>query len=157
MFKKKSRIKLGWREWCELSDLGIPAVKTKVDTGAKTSALHAFAIEVFEAKGERFVRFKVHPIQKNTKITVSCAALLIDMRNVKSSAGHEQERYVIRTPVRIGRKSWEIEITLTRRDSMGYRMLLGREAMKRGIVIEPEKSFIQGKISAKKLADYYKN
>lgn len=124
---------IGSVEWCGLADLNIPAIKARVDSGAKTSAIHAFNIEEFK-RGEAFwVRFELHPLQKNITTTVECEAEVIDRRLVKNSGGVAEERYVIKTPVSLGGKTWDIELTLTNRDSMGYRMLLGREAMGAGV------------------------
>lgn len=135
---------IGKEEWCALPALHLPAIKAKIDSGARTSALHAENIHIYTARGERWVRFDVHPIQKARGITVHCRAKLLDERDVKSSSGHTERRPVIETNVRIGNATQLIQLTLTNRDSMGYRMLLGREAMQGRMLIDPEKSFIQG-------------
>jgi ribosomal protein S6--L-glutamate ligase len=146
--KKKRYIPIGWREWCELPDLGLHAIKAKVDTGAATSAIHATKVEEFEKGGKRFVRFQVHPLQKSSKITRTCTAELVDKRHVKSSTGHKHERYVIRTNLRLGEDMWEIEITLSKRDMMTYRMLIGRQALKiKRLVVNPSRSFYFGRMS----------
>lgn len=135
---------IGKEEWCALPQLGIPGLKVKTDSGARTSALHAFNIRYEKDDGETYVHFDVHPVQRNTKVTRSCRALLLDKRIVKSSSGDKERRPVIKTPITLGENTWEIEITLTDRDAMGYRMLLGREAMEGRFLIDPDISFSQG-------------
>lgn len=146
--KKKNKIIIGWQEWAALPDIFIPAVKVKVDTGARTSSLHAENISHFEKNGKKYLSFDVHPIQKNKEITVRCEAELVDKRHVKSSNGAKEIRPVIKTRIQIGENFREIELNLTKRDYMGCRMLLGRNAME-GIIIDPEEKFLHGKISKK--------
>ena len=144
---KKPKEMIGWEEWCSFPDLNLPAVKAKVDTGAKTSALHAYDIKAFTKEGQKFVRFKIHPLQKNKKLEVACEAPLSDHRSVTSSNGEREKRYVIKTPMQIGSKKVMAEITLTARHKMTFRMLLGRDAICRAkFVVDPVKSFLQGKI-----------
>lgn len=131
---------IGQEEWLALSSLGIPAICARVDSGAKTSALHAFNIKAFERGGKELVRFEVHPIQHNRKITVKCEAEIVDKRTIRSSNGGSEKRYVVRTPMTLGENTWEIEITLTNRDEMGYRMLLGRQAMENRVLVDPGRS-----------------
>ncbi|MCB1666924.1 MAG: ATP-dependent zinc protease [Pseudomonadales bacterium] len=146
---------IGSVEWCGLADLNIPAIKARVDSGAKTSAIHAFNIEEFK-RGEAFwVRFELHPLQKNITTTVECEAEVIDRRLVKNSGGVAEERYVIKTPVSLGGKTWDIELTLTNRDSMGYRMLLGREAMGGRVLVDPGESLMLGKRSGAEIRKSY--
>lgn len=135
---------IGWREWVRLPKLGISFVKVKVDTGARTSALHAFDIEYFRKRGKEYVRFKVHPIQRSRKTIVSCEAQVIEHRLVKSSSGHSSLRPVISTDAILGELSWKIELTLTNRDEMGFRMLLGRRALQEHLLVHPSKSFLFG-------------
>ena len=143
---KKDPLLIGWREWAELPELNIPLIKVKVDTGAKTSALHAYDIQIIKSNQKEFVEFAIHPIQTNDQISVPCRAEIIGMKTIKSSNGHKQIRPVIHTPIKIGSRSWNIEVTLTNRDIMHHRMLLGRTAML-NLLINPSKSYCQGVIS----------
>ncbi|WP_158963127.1 30S ribosomal protein S6--L-glutamate ligase [Myroides fluvii] len=146
---------VGSEEWCSFSTLNIPAIKARVDSGAKTSALHAVNISPFEKDGEKWVKFDVNPLQNNGKTIIHCEAKVVDKRIVKSSSGSRESRYVIRTILGFGETSWDIELTLTNRDSMGYRMLLGREAMGGRILVDPEKHFLLGQPTVEKLDEYY--
>jgi len=143
--REKRGIRLiGWREWVGLPDLSIEAVKAKVDTGASTSSLHAVDIQPFDQDGVPHVRFLVHPIQRRQRPEIACIAQVHDYRPVTSSSGHREERYVIRTKARVGTLSWPIEITLTDRDAMGFRMLLGRQALRRRFLVDSGHSFVGG-------------
>jgi ribosomal protein S6--L-glutamate ligase len=137
---------LGWEEWVTLPELGLGAVKAKVDTGARTSALHAFYVEPFTATGVRMVRFRVHPLPRRDDVAIECMAPLIGRREVKSSNGEREQRYVIETPVRIGEREWRIEVTLANRNMMNYRMLLGRQGIPRDGLVDPNASFLQPKL-----------
>lgn len=128
---------IGQEEWIALGSLGLPAICARVDSGAKTSAMHAFNIKPFEKDGKSMVRFEVHPIQHNRKIVVKCEAEVVARRSIRSSNGSSEQRYVISTPITLGDESWNIEITLTNRDEMGYRMLLGRQAMENRVLVDP--------------------
>jgi len=117
----------------------------KVDTGARTSALHAFDIEPFMEEGIQRLRFKVHPAQRNTEKVQACVATVTDQRDIRDSGGHQQTRWVIESTLTIGEQSWPIDITLTSRDDMRFRMLLGRSAMKNRLMVNPSKSYLTGK------------
>jgi ribosomal protein S6--L-glutamate ligase len=140
---------LGWEEWVALPELGLPAIKVKVDTGARTSALHAFFVERVTSGRRLRIRFGVHPIPRRADVAVVCSAAVVDQRNVTSSNGERESRYVISTPIRIGDREWPIEITLTNRDAMSYRMLLGRQAIGDGILVDPAASFRQPRLRYK--------
>ncbi len=146
--KKKSRPKIstviGWREWIALPELGINFIKTKVDTGARTSALHAFNIEHYQRGGEDWVRFTIHPLQRNNQVEHVCKCPLQEFRVVRNSGGYKEDRFVITTPITLGDQTWPIEITLTNRDEMGFRMLLGRTALRGRFMIDPAQSYCQG-------------
>ncbi|MEX2476559.1 ATP-dependent zinc protease [Marinobacter sp.] len=140
----EGRINLGWREWVALPDLDIARLKAKVDTGARTSCLHTFRTEPYTHNGERRVRFWVHPVQNNLHQVVECDALILDERNVCDSGGHRELRLVIQTRLVIGDAVWPVEMTLTNRDSMRFRMLLGRTAMAGRSAVYPEASYLAG-------------
>jgi hypothetical protein len=140
---RRDRPLIGWREWVRLPGLFDDAVKAKIDTGARTSALHAFQVREFSERGVRHVEFVVHPQQQRRQPQRSCVAEVADQRVITSSNGQRERRYVIVTPLQLGSMRWDIELTLTNRDTMSYRMLLGREALKRHCLIHPGRSFLQ--------------
>ena len=141
---------MGWREWLALPDLGIQHLKAKIDTGARSSSLHAFAIETFTREGDVFVKFQVHPAQRSDRKTISCEAKVHDVRHIRSSSGESQERIVILTNVRWKNEVWQVEMTLADRSQMGFRMLVGREAMRGRILVHPGKSYFGGRPKRKK-------
>lgn len=132
---------IGWREWVSLPALGVRRTKAKIDTGARSSSLHAFEIEPFDIDGKPHVRFQVHPIQRRDNFVVSCQAEVHDIRMIRSSSGETSERFVIRTPVSWMGESWEIDLTLADRSLMGFRMLIGREAVRGRMLVDPDRSF----------------
>jgi hypothetical protein len=134
---------LGWREWVSLPDLGINRIKCKVDTGARTSALHAFHLEADSLQNR--VMFKIHPLQNSFDPELSCVADILDRRTVTDSGGHKELRYVIATTITIGKHSWPIEMTLTDRDNMKFRMLLGRTALKKRFYVDSSSSYLMSK------------
>lgn len=136
---------LGWREWIGFPDIGIDQIKAKVDTGARTSCLHAFMVEPFERDGVPWVRFDIHPSQTDNSKVVSCKAPVLDQRVVRDSGGHEELRYVIETPMTIGANVHKVEVTLSDRDSMKFRVLLGRTAIQGQYLVDPSRSYLVGK------------
>ncbi|WPD22440.1 MAG: 30S ribosomal protein S6--L-glutamate ligase [Candidatus Electrothrix scaldis] len=146
---------IGCEEWCAFPELMIPALKARIDSGAKTSSIHAFNIQPFKRHGQSWVSFEVHPIQNNRRIVIRCERPVVDRRSVKSSSGLAETRYVIAATMKLGEEVWEIELTLANRDSMGYRMLLGREAMGKRLIIDPSQRFCLGRISPKRVLALY--
>lgn len=139
--KNKPLPMIGWREYISLPQLNIEQIKVKIDTGARTSALHAFHVKTYQEGNQTMVKFQVHPIQRQTKTTIDCIAPLLEYREVTNSGGHSQKRPVISTPIKLGEYQWDIELTLTNRDVMGFRMLLGRQAIKKRFLVDPGHSF----------------
>lgn len=152
-----NKVILGSEEWCSFPELGIPTIKARVDSGAKTSALHAINIAPFIKNDSNWVKFDINPIQNNLKTIIHCEAPLVDKRIVKSSSGFREQRYVIQTNLEIGNSTWPIEMTLTNRDSMGFRMLLGREAMSGRVLVDPEQQYLLGQPTTDNLKEFYKN
>jgi hypothetical protein len=143
----KVRKPLGWREWISFPGLNIHKIKAKIDTGARTSALHAFMVEPFSRDSQPWVRFAIHPIQGDTETVVECESPVKDQRIVRDSGGHDELRYVIDAVIAIGDDQIRSEVTLTDRDTMMFRVLLGRTALRKNYVVYPGKSFLQGKPS----------
>lgn len=135
---------VGWREYLALPDLNVKRIKAKVDTGARSSSLHAFEIEPFKKDGIEFVRFKIHPVQKNDDRIIDAESRVLDVRNIRSSSGESSERYVISTTLSLLGQSWPIELTLANRDQMGFRMLLGREAIRGRMLVDSGNSYFNG-------------
>jgi len=136
---------VGWREWVSLPELGLPIIKAKIDTGARTSCLHAFSVEPFTKDNTKWVRFGIHPHQMDIESEIYCEAKVIDERFVTDSGGRKEKRQVISTQLGLGNQQRTIEITLTNRDTMRFRMLLGRMAMQENILVNPKKSYLLGK------------
>jgi ribosomal protein S6--L-glutamate ligase len=140
---------LGREEWAGLPELGLPSLKAKIDTGARTSALHAQQIEPFDNNGVSSVRFKVQPVPRRPAIEIVCVAPLLDQRTIMSSNGEREQRCVITTNIEIGDHTWPIEVTLTNRESMRFRMLIGRQALLPGMLIDASATFLQARRSHK--------
>ncbi len=152
----KQPLIFGWREWASLPYFDIPLIKVKIDTGAKTSALHIYDLKISESNGKKWAHFFIHPLQKNDIISREVTTEIIDIRSVTSSNGYKEERPVIKSKILIGKYCKEIEITLTNRDILQYRMLLGREGMD-SILVDPTSSYHQGEISKKNVKLKYNN
>lgn len=146
---KRKYLIIGWREWASLPGLGIEKIKAKIDTGARTSALHAFSLKPFTEDGKNKIQFTIHPLQHNTESLVTCVAEIVDKRLVTDSGGHEEERFVIETTITIANQTWPIEITLTERENMLFRMLLGRRALRKRFVVNPARSFVTTRVKHK--------
>lgn len=136
---------VGWREWISFPGLGIDAIKAKVDTGARTSALHAFKVTPFEREGRSHVAFSIHPNQRDQDTVLHCEAPIIDRRSVRDSGGHAEMRYVVEAEICIGEHRLTAEVTLTDRDSMQFRCLLGRTALKQNFLVDSGRSYLLGK------------
>ena len=141
--KAKELLLIGWREILSLPDLNVDRIKAKIDTGARTSALHAFHCEEFKQNHKTMIRFGIHPIQRDNQHTIIAEAELLEYRKVTSSVGHAQMRPVIMTTIELGEHQWQAELTLTNRDVMGFRMLLGRQAVRDRFSVDPGKSYLQ--------------
>lgn len=143
--KSRNQSTIGWREWVGLPELGVPLIKVKVDTGARSSSLHAFDMERVEVDGVPHIRFAVHPHQRKSRPTIPVLAEVVADRVVRNPGGREELRPVVRTDVQLGDRIWKVEINLTRRDTMGFRMLLGRQAVRGSYLVDPGRSYLQGK------------
>ena len=136
---------VGWREWVRMPDVGVAWIKAKIDTGARTSAIHAFDQQEIDLNGERWVRFSVHPWQATDEDAVTVERPLVEMRTVRSSSGHAEERPLVHLPLILSGRSVTAEVTLSRRDEMGFRMLVGREALEQGFLVDPAHSYAGGR------------
>ncbi|QDU09779.1 ATP-dependent zinc protease [Gimesia aquarii] len=148
--KKPALPSIGWREWVKLPDLGVKSIKAKVDTGARSSSLHAYDLYQFERDGEKWIRFKLHPVQRSTHEIVQTEAKILEFRSVRSSSGKASLRPVIVTNIELLGLRWPVELTLANRDEMGFRMLLGREAFRQRFLVDAGKSYYGGKPPRKK-------
>ena len=142
-----NKLLIGRAEWCSLVNLGIPLIKAKIDTGAKTSAIHAFNMKSYIKNKIDYVAFDIFPLQGDSDKLIKCVAPIIDERFITSSNGHKELRYVIKTDLFIANKHWPIELTLSNRDPLRYRILLGREALNKKVIIDPSLNCNQGKLS----------
>lgn len=143
--KKSPKVTVGWREWVQLPDLGGVWIKAKVDTGARTSALHAFQLEEVERGGQSWVRFIIQPVQKSSKQARTVEAQVVGRRSIRSSSGAAEVRPIVRTNLRLGDLKFDVDLSLTRRDEMGFRMLLGRQAIRGMALVDPGRSFLTGR------------
>ena len=148
--KRPSPAIIGWREWLSLPKLNLPGIKAKVDTGARSSALHTQAYELFEREGKPWVKLQVRPLTKRDDLELLCEAPILEFREVKDSGGHTEVRPFIRTRAKIGDRAWDIDISLTSRENMRFRMLLGREALAGTFLVDPSASYRIGKSLARK-------
>jgi ribosomal protein S6--L-glutamate ligase len=146
---------VGSEEWCGLPELGIPAIQVRIDSGAKTSAIHASNLQKFMRDDELWVAYEVYPLRDNKRVIVQCESKVVDTRMIKNTSGLSEKRFVIKTPLVLDEQTWEIEVTLANRDSMGFKMLLGREAMKSRILVNPESGSRLGNYSKKEIEQFY--
>lgn len=147
--KRPRKTIIGWREWAVLPDLCNFPINAKIDTGAKSSAIHAFKIKEVDVDGVAHVEFYLHPLQRRKKPEILCRARLVEKRTIRSSNGSEEERFVVATRLRLGKRLRKIELTLTNRDAMGFRMLVGRDALRRRFIVDPGASYLTGEITQK--------
>lgn len=136
---------VGWREWVSLPDMGIARIKAKIDTGARTSCLHAFSLRPFMENGKQRIEFDLHPHQRDSDTVQTCVADVVDQRTVTDSGGHKEERWVVTTTLVVGAHSWPIEVTLSGRDDMRFRMLIGRTALSDRALVDSSASYLVGK------------
>jgi len=136
---------IGWREWVGLPELGEFRIKAKIDTGARTSAIHATGIEILIENGREMARFILFPNQDDDTLSCACQAPVVDKRTITDSGGHEEERLIVSTTIALGEHRWPIELSLTDRDTMGFRMLLGRAAIRKRFLIDPGASYLEGR------------
>lgn len=142
---KRQPMAIGWREWVALPDLGVPLIKAKVDTGARTSSLHAWDIRRFLENGREMVAFTLHPVQRTSKIEVFATAPIVDEREIRSSNGVMEKRIIIKTRIHMGEREWNTEISLGSRIRMGFRLILGRRTLQRRVLIDPSHSYLLSK------------
>ena len=146
-------IDLGWCEWLSLPELDIPMIAAKIDTGARTSCIHAFSVEPFQRDGHTWLRIGIHPLPDNDDVEIWRELPAVDQRTVRDSGGHEEQRWVVRSSIGIGDQQWPADITLTNRDAMQFRMLLGRSAMGKAVRVNPGRKYLLGKPTEAELAE----
>ena len=147
--KDGTSLTVGWREWIALPDLGVTAIKAKLDTGARTSSLHTFFIEPYRDEGKDMVRFGLHPLQRRKDFEVICSAQVLDRRMILDTGGRREFRYVIRTTLSLKGMEWPIEVNLANREDLRFRFLIGRTAMEKRLVVDPGRSYLLGRTLAK--------
>jgi hypothetical protein len=140
--RRRQKSVIGWREFVSLPDFPVDRIKAKIDTGARSSAIHAWNICLLENDGRLWISFNVHPIQRNNQYCISCVAPLVGKRLVTSSNGHREERLIVKTTLGVGSIRQPIELSLTNRDSMGFRLLLGRTAVRRHFIVDAGRSYL---------------
>ena len=149
------KLLIGRNEWCQLPDLQIPVIKAKIDTGAKTSAIHAFNIRPVTENQQTWVLFDIYPLQGNTNPRLTCRAPVVDVRAIMSSNGHKEHRYIVKTNLQLADKVWQVELSLSNRDPLRFRLLLGREALKNFVLIDPNLSCHLGDFKKSELSALY--
>lgn len=154
---KNDLIIIGSQEWCAFPELKTPAIRARIDSGAQTSSIHASDIHRFTKDGEDWVRFEIHPLQESKRIIIKNEAKVVGVKKVKNSGGISESRYVIKTPVKMGGETFEIEVTLANRDAMGFRMLLGREAMNNRFIVNPAAEYLLGDYSDEEIKKFYQS
>jgi len=140
---------IGWREWVSLPALGVKEIKAKIDTGARSSSLHAVDMKFYKRNGNDYVKFKIHPKQKNTRKVIETHAKVLEYRSIRSSNGHVSKRPIILTDIELHGQKWQIELALSNRDEMGFRMLLGRQSVKKKFLIDADNSYYGKKTKLK--------
>lgn len=148
---------IGNQEWCVLKEFNIPAIKARIDSGAKTSSIQANNIQPFKKNKENWVRFEIQPLNENRSISIECESKIVGIRIIKSSTGVPEKRYVISSPITLNEETWEIELTLADRNAMEFKMLLGRQAMENRILVNPSEEFLLGNISDEEIETKYEN
>lgn len=140
--KPTKQVTIGWREWVSLPDIGVPGIKAKIDTGARSSALHTHDYEIFQRGNRDYVRFHLHPLTTTEEVELTCEAPVFEFRSVKDSGGHTENRPFVRTMAKLGSQEWLIDLSLTNREGMKFRMLLGRQAIAGRFIVSPESSYL---------------
>ena len=140
-----AQVVVGWREWVALPQAGVDWVKAKIDTGARSSSIHAFDLEILGQDDRELVRFSIHPWQRSDEEAHELTLPLLDRREVRSSNGQTEQRYAVAMDVTLAGRTITTVMTLSNRDEMGFRMLIGREALERGFLVDSSRSYAGGK------------